>query len=276
MRRFAFTFMALLLVPALAWGQAQVTGRVAGKVVDEEGRPMAEVRVTLLSPAMQGERVVTTNENGQFLAALLPVGPYLATATAPGKQPVEVSFRVGVGRRCRWTIVLTPGEQLVEQVTVLGTLSKLETTSVGENFNYRTQVEDLPIQNRQLERVAQYAPNVTLGINNSLAVSGAMTTDTVVLLDGSEISDPYFSAGPVLYFEDAIEEVQVLTSGVSARYGRFQGGVVNAITRTGGNTFTGAARVELTKESWNSQTPFGESQSDNLNKVYQGRWAGTS
>jgi outer membrane receptor protein involved in Fe transport len=61
----------------------------------------------------------------------------------------------------------------------------------------------------------------------------------------------------------------VLTAGVSARYGRFQGGVVNAITKSGGNEFTGAARAVLSKDSWNSKTPFGEAQSDTLSKVYQ-------
>ena len=46
------------------------------------------------------------------------------------------------------------------------------------------------------------------------------------------MSDPYFGSAPELFIEDALEEVQVMTSGVSARYGRFQGGVINATTKS--------------------------------------------
>jgi hypothetical protein len=65
-----------------------------------------------------------------------------------------------------------------------------------------------------------------------------------------------------------------MTSGVSARYGRFQGGVINAITKTGGNTFDGIFRAEFSNESWNSTTPYGEDQTDHLNQVYQATFGG--
>ena len=95
-----------------------------------------------------------------------------------------------------------------------------------------------------------------------------------MLLDGAEISDPYFGGGTTVYLEDAIEETQVLTAGVSARYGRFQGGVINAITKSGGNEFDAAVRYSFWREDWDSQTPFGESQSDEMNETYQGSVGG--
>src|SRR5262249_48657140 len=76
------------------------------------------------------------------------------------------------------------------------------------------------------------------------------------------------------YVEEAIQEVQVLTNGISARYGRFQGGVVNATTKTGGNTFDGSARVDVNKQSWNQKSPFGEVQTDKLSSVYSGTFGG--
>ncbi len=269
MRRFLLC-TAILLIPALVFGQAMTTGRVTGKVVDEEGNPVAGARVTLISSALQGERVVKTADNGIFLAALLPVGPYAVEISAPGMQPVSLSFRLGVGQTVPLDVVLKQGEQIVEEVTVYGTATPLETTALGENFDYAKGIEELPIQNRDIQKVAELAPNITFGPTpNTLAISGAPSFDTVVLLDGAEVSDPYFGSAPTLYLEDAVEEVQVLTSGVSARYGRFQGGVINAITKTGGNTFDGAVRALFSNQSWNSQTPFGETQSDSLNKVYQ-------
>ena len=90
-----------------------------------------------------------------------------------------------------------------------------------------------------------------------------------MLLDGSELSDPYYGWAPnSLYLEDAVAEVQVLTSGVSARYGRFRGGVINAISKSGTNEWEATLRAELSKPSWNAQTPFGEEQSDALEEVY--------
>jgi hypothetical protein len=260
----------VLLIPTLALGQAQTTGRVTGKVVDEEGNPVAGARVTFISSALQGERVVTTSDSGTFLAAILPVGPYAVEFTSSGMQPVAVSFRLGVGETVPLNVTMKKGEEIVEEVTVYSTATAMETTAYGENFAYDKQVDELPIQNREIEGVAQYAPNITYGPTpENIAISGAPSYDTTVLLDGSEISDPYFGSSPVLYLEDAIEEVQVLTAGVSARYGRFQGGVVNAVTKTGGNSYDGTLRATFDNQSWNSQTPFGEPQADNLNEYYQ-------
>jgi hypothetical protein len=262
--------MSILLIPSLVFGQAQTTGRVTGTVVDEEGNPISGARVVFISSALQGERVLTTSDSGKFLAAILPVGPYSVEISAPGMQPVSFSFRLGVGETVPLNVTLKKGEAIVEEITVYSTATALETTSLGENFDYGKQVEELPVQNRLIERVAELAPNITFGPTpNTIAISGAPSFDTTVLLDGAEISDPYFGSSPTLYLEDAIEEVQVLTSGISARYGRFQGGVVNAISKTGGNTYTGMLRAELDNETWNSQTPFGEDQEDNLNEFYQ-------
>lgn len=225
MRRFLLV-MSILLIPSLVFGQAQTTGRVTGTVVDEEGNPIAGARVVFISSALQGERVLATSESGKFLAAILPVGPYSVEISAPSMQPVSFSFRLGVGETVPLDVTLKKGEAIVEEITVFSTASALETTALGENFDYGTQVEELPVQNRLIERVAELAPNITFGPTpNTIAISGAPSFDTTVLLDGAEVSDPYFGSSPTLYLEDAIEEVQVLTSGVSARYGRFQGGV---------------------------------------------------
>jgi len=268
-RRFLLV-ISLLLIPTLVFGQAMTTGRVNGHVVDEEGNAVAGARVVFISSSLQGERVLTTAVDGKFLAALLPIGPYSVEISAPGMQPVSFSFRIGVGDTVPLDVTLKKGESIVEEVTVYSTATALETTSLGENFSAK-QVNELPIVNREIEDIAEYAPNITFGPTpGTLAISGAPSFDTSVLLDGAEISDPYFGGGPTLYLEDAIEEVQVLTAGVSARYGRFQGGVINAVTKTGGNNYDGLLRATYSNESWNSKTPYSqEVQADDLNQFYQ-------
>ncbi len=76
------------------------------------------------------------------------------------------------------------------------------------------------------------------------------------MLNGVDVNDNLFGSPQNLFIEDAIEETQVLTSGITAEYGRFTGGVVNAITKSGGNTFSGSYRTNLTNPRWTKQTPF--------------------
>jgi hypothetical protein len=186
-----------------------------------------------------------------------------------------INLRLGIGQTVPLDVPLPPGEAITEEITDTGTASALETTETGERLSYTRDIEELPVLSRQLENVATLAPNISFGpTGGTIAIAGAPSFDTTVLLDGSEISDPYFGSAPVVYLEDAIEEVQVLTTGVNARYGRFQGGIINAVTKSGTNEFNGTLRAELDNQSWNSKSPFGEDQTDKVNKVYQGTLGG--
>ncbi|HEU4522300.1 MAG TPA: TonB-dependent receptor, partial [Thermoanaerobaculia bacterium] len=242
-RSMAILVVVLIAVPATILGQAQTTGAVTGQVVNEAGTGVGNVEVTLSGPAIQGDRVTRTSSNGQFTAQLLPPGQYTATFTSPGLQPAVISFRVLVGETLPLNVTLHPGEVLAEEIVVHGRVSPLQTTETRQSFVYSEEVEVLPIQNRNINNIALLAPNTSFGPNQGtspqVAISGAPSFDTTVLLDGAEISDPYYGAGTTVYLEDAIQEVQVMTTGISARYGRFQGGVINAVTKSGGNEFSG-------------------------------------
>ncbi|HUP49573.1 MAG TPA: TonB-dependent receptor [Thermoanaerobaculia bacterium] len=274
-RSFAVLIALLALVPTVLMGQAQTTGSLTGTVTTEAGAPVAGAEVTVSGPAIQGERVTRTNSSGQFTARLLPPGQYVITVNRPGLQPAVISVRVGVGETVPVNVTLRPGDILAEEITVRGRISPLQTPETQRSFDYTEEVEELPIVNRNINMIALRAPNTSFGPNaGQVAIAGAPSYDTVTLLDGAEISDPYFGTGTTVYLEDSVQEVQVLTTGISARYGRFSGGVINAVTKSGGNEFTGILRAELENQSWNSKTPFGETQADNLNQTYQGTLGG--
>ena len=266
----------LLLVPSLVFAQAQTTGAITGSAVDEDGSPVVDATVTVISTDTGLEREAKTDRNGEFFFGLLPVGNWSVTVIAPDMQPQVYSFRLGVGETVPINAVLVGGETVTETITVAGTASALASAEAGGNINYRDQVENLPLENRNINVVARLSAQVSDATRTgaALTIAGAPSYDTTVLLDGAEISDPFFGTGTTVYLEDAIEEVQVLTSGIGARYGRFQGGVVNAITKSGSNDFEATLRYEFDKESWNEKSPFGESQSDELDEVYQGTAGG--
>ena len=71
----------------------------------------------------------------------------------------------------------------------------------------------------------------------------------------------FFAQKPnALFIEEGIQEVQVLSSGIGAQYGRFAGGVVNVVTQSGGNLFSGSVRTNLFNSAWSAETPFEESK----------------
>src|SRR5207249_8491535 len=117
---------------------------------------------------------------------------------------------------------------------------------------------------RTIEGVAQLAPAVsenapnqgtTGGSVGQLIINGGFAFDNVFMVNGVDINDNLFAQAQNLFIEDAIEETQVLTSGISAEYGRFTGGVINAITRSGGNSFSGSGRTNFSNPTWTTQTP---------------------
>lgn len=102
-RKALLAVLMLLLVPSLVLAQADITGRVAGVVTDEEGNGIAGARIELISPALQGDRVIKTDDNGNYLAALLPVGAYAMTVSAPNMQSLTFRSESTSVRPCLWT-----------------------------------------------------------------------------------------------------------------------------------------------------------------------------
>jgi outer membrane receptor protein involved in Fe transport len=275
-RHASWFFLMLLLFPLAVFGQAEVTGKITGTVKDDQGKPIVGATVEVTSTALKIQRQTTTEEKGEFLFALLPTGAYTVTVSAVGRQPQVVTLQLSIGQTVPLDLELAPGEAVKEEITVTGTASDLETTETGARLSYTRDIEQLPVLNRTLESVAQLAPNISFGPTpGTISIAGAPSFDTTVLLDGAEVSDPYFGASPIVYLEDAVDELQVLTSGVSARYGRFQGGIINAVTKSGTNDFKGTLRSELSNQAWNSSTPLNEDRENKLNKVYQGTLGGS-
>ncbi len=115
------------------------------------------------------------------------------------------------------------------------------------------------------------APNVKAtgpggpsGGDGSFTVAGAMAYDSVFLLNGVAITENIRGQPVSLFIEDAIQETTVLTSGISAEYGRFGGGLVNAITKSGGNEFSGSYRLGMNNDNWRAVTPFNETKLDKV------------
>jgi outer membrane receptor protein involved in Fe transport len=249
--RFRSAFVLLLCLVVVTSLSAQTTGTLSG-VVKQEGNPLPGVTVTIASPNLQGTRETITNEGGGYSFANLPPGEYSVGFALEGLQPLTRRVQVGLAQNARVDAELT-FSPLAEAITVTAAVPAVaETTEVQTNFQQDT-IEDLPI-NRNIVAITGLAPGVVAGVNG-FQISGGMSFDNLYTVNGAVIQETLRGQPFNLFIEDAIQETTVQTAGVSAEFGNFTGGVVNAITKSGGNEFSGSLRDSLTNPRWTATSP---------------------
>jgi hypothetical protein len=226
---------------------------------------------------LQGTRTTVTGDAGGYSFPSLPPGDYTVKFELSGMQTVNRRLRVNLAQTARGDADLQPSA-LTEAITVTASApAALETTEVSANFG-GDQIDDLPTLNRTIATAALIAPGVNdAGPNNQITISGAQSFDNLFLVNGVVVNENLRGQPHTLFIEDAIQETTVLTGGgISAEYGRFTGGVVSTITKSGGNEFSGSLRDSLRNDSWKSKTDFpGEADHlDDINSVYEGTLGG--
>jgi hypothetical protein len=264
--KFSVLLVAMVLLAALPLSaQTNPTGIISGKVVDPDGLAVPGATVTLESPALQGTRTAQTSTNGDYIIPFLPAGEYTVTFTLPGFRTVKQTTRVSPSE----TITINPTlavSTVSETVTVVGQTSAEfnQTAEVQTNFK-QDLIDKLPTGRRFID-AAQLAPGVqNTGPNGGLSINGAMSFESLYVVNGVVVNENVRGQPNVLFIEDALQETTITTAAVSAEFGRFQGGVVQAITKSGGNDFSGSYRVTFDNNDWVALTPFpNDSRKDKL------------
>ena len=274
MRRFGIWFVAaLLLFAGQAWAQ-NPTGTLTGRVVDDTGSAMPGVLVTARAATLQGERTAYTGANGDYKLAFLPPGTYSVTYQLEGFQTTKREVKISAAQDTSSNVQLALGE-ITDEIVVTGqqaTISEGQTAAQTVTFG---EVESLPIQ-RDLDDIVNLTPGVAnSGFRDSTPVmAGAPSYENLYMVNGVVINENVRSEILNLFIEDAVQETTTAISGVSAEYGRFTGGVVNAITRSGGNQFEGSLRVNFENEDWEARTPLSGERVDELGEIYEGTLGG--
>lgn len=271
------TLPFLLLLAAPAAGQGLPSGSIAGSVtIEADGQAIPGVAVTLRSPALQGERRTVSAGNGDFLLANLPPGDYAVELRLHGFRPLtKAGIRVSASQRRELALAMrledSSGEVVVTApVELVSTAPQSATTMTAEVLR------DLPVL-RTIESAMLLSPDVygrpVNAVNVmapvSLSIAGAESYENAITIDGVSPQENVFRAAEPMYVEDAVAEVTTLTSGISAEHGFFVGGVVNVLTRTGGNDFSGSLRSTLVNDGWSATTPAGEERVDDVTPVWE-------
>jgi outer membrane receptor protein involved in Fe transport len=256
MRKLLIALVLLTGFQVSAVAQGVQTGTIRGTVQDQQGLAMPGVTVTATSPALQGPRTTVTEAEGNYTLAALPAGQYTVTFELTGFSTVKQTTSVSVGLQVTQNVTLQTGA-LAENIQVVAeTPSVIATPTVGMNIR-KEEIDSLATA-RTIQGIATLSPNLTERSPNAgqVVINGAFAWDNVFMVNGVDVNDNLFATPQNLFIEDAIEETTVLTSGISAEYGRFSGGVVNAVTKSGGNQFSGSYRANLLNPAWTVETPF--------------------
>ncbi len=232
-------FVTLALVSGSMFAQ-QSNSRILGKVTDEEGSGLPGVAVTATSPKMVGTAETITDENGVYRLLNLVPGVYKIQYMLEGFQTVvQEGVQISVEQTLDLPVQMKLGN-IEEKITVTGEAPLIDVKSTAKGMTLSKEVfQSLP-KGRNFDSLVTAIPGVTnepmLG---GTSVDGASGLENMYYIDGTDVTSIVNGARGQSASFDFVDEVQVKASGYQAEFGGSLGGVINVVTRSGGNEFHG-------------------------------------
>lgn len=231
--------------PLMAQG---VSTQLTGRVLNQASVPVAGATVVIRSTETGFVRTVQTDDNGRYVAPLLPVGAYAVTVSKAGFQTASnIRITLSLGDSAPLVVRLAPETGAV--VEVVATSAQVDTERATSATLLQTEdLKELPLIGRRWDNFAYLTPMVSTSSRGDLAIAGQRGVNTTTAVDGAGYNSSFFAgtlgneAGgtPYTMSVEAIREFQVITDGASAEFGRMGGGYLNAITKSGTNDFSGS------------------------------------
>lgn len=260
------TLIALGLGTPAAWGQASMQGTVTVTVLDPDGRVVPSADLTLQDLATNDTRTAKTQGQGTYNFVNLSIGTYKLTVSKTGFQSqvfdtvevhatqvtdVSVSLKVGVATE---TVEVTGAE-----TPLIDTTTNSITTSIDMK-----QIEDLPLQGRDLTQLANLVPGVTMNTNGGATWNGLPAIAQGNNIDGviGSTSRMKFGGNAQAMVSPRVEDIQemtVQTDQLDANQGFGQASMqINFITRRGSNSYHGRAYEDFQNSYLNANTWFND------------------
>src|SRR5947209_837030 len=262
-----------------AFGQGNPTGKLSGRVTSGN-EALPGVKVTVTSPNLQGTKSTTTSANGDYLFPSLPAGEYSVLFEREGLQPVKQELRLAAAQDSTLDAEMAAAA-VTEEIVVTGSLENISQSVQSATTYTKKLVDQLPA-GRTVNQIVALSPGVqpngpskdsNTGLSN-ITISGAPSYENLFLLNGVVLNENVRGQAFELFIEDAIQETTTATAGVSAEYGRFSGGVVNVLTKSGGNDFSGSFRTTFNNQNWQQKTPLTTTLTDKIVPTYEATLGG--
>ena len=230
----------VLIAGGTAFAQIMPEGRITGKVVDDQGNPLPGVTVEATSPKLVGKAATVTDATGTYRLMALPSGTYEITFSLPGfKTLIRKDIVLQLSQTLVINVTMEPAA-IEEAVTVVGEapLVDVKSTVKGQVMTKETFLS-LP-RGRTFDTLISTMPGVrNESITGGMSVDGATGTENMWYIDGADVTNIHIGTRGQNVVLELVDEVKVVASGYNAEFGGSMGGVVNVITRSGGNTFHG-------------------------------------
>lgn len=226
-----FGVIIFLLAPMFIY--SQTTGKISGTVTDiDTGEPLIGVNILIQGTSMGA----ATGIDGSFYIINVPPNTYSVKVGMVGYgtvifNDVIVSVNRTVNLPVQMKVTLIEGEEVV--VTASAVEIRKDQTSSVRNIS-SDKIEILPVEN--LEQVVAMQPGVVVG-----HFRGGRNTEVTYLVDGIQVDESFSGTGKMVTVEaEAVQDLEVITGTFNAEYGRAMSGIVNAVTKDGGNEFHGS------------------------------------
>jgi outer membrane receptor protein involved in Fe transport len=239
------SLIGFLILPC-AFAQ-ETTAGFQGVVRDASGAVIPGATLEITSPALIGSRKATSDSGGNYRFAALPTGEYTLTVSATGfKLYKQSGIDLSVGRLPNIDVKLEVGA-LAETVVVSGAAPVVDTTQSKVASTVSAEMIDSIPKGRSFESLISFAPgsrqeplqSVSQG-TTGYQVDGASDGENVFMVDGVNTTNIQNGGSGKSFQMDFIKEVQIKSSGFEAEFGGAIGGVINAVPKSGSNTWTGS------------------------------------
>lgn len=231
---------------------AATTSRLEGRVVDDKGNPLAGAQITISSESLiGGPQSTTTESEGGFVFNLLLVGDYTVEATLAGFEPAAAVVPVRLDRTATVTL-RTVSVSFSAEIEVAAEVPIVDATrtNTGEVFGEKyLQQATIGSEGRWFVRIRDQAAGG--GGPGVPGVFGATLSENTYLVDGFNTTDSSSGSSATRFAYDALEEASVLTGGMDAEFGWGTGGVLNVVTKSGGNRFSGSFDARYRDQGFN-------------------------
>ncbi len=285
--RYAIVF-CLAWLSGSVFAQSSVTGAsLSGTVHDPSGALVAGAEVLAISKASGQHWAARTGESGRFRLPSLPAGDYRLEVAAAGFQKSVTQLSLLLGQAFELSITVAVGST-TQQVDVTSETPAVDTvrTQASEAVSPR-EVADLPSNGRNYLDLALLAPNVSRTNTGTvqrfaetsavpgtgISIGSQRNLNNTLIVDGLSANDDAAELAGTFYSQEVVREFQVVTSGI-AEFGRASGGVINIVTRSGGNRRHGGAYGFLRNQRLDAANPLSRTRLPLTQAQYGGTLGG--
>lgn len=261
----------LLLCLAGAPGTAQTSSTISGVVRSPDGLPVPGAEVIAEGNGMS--RRTTTDAGGRYRLPALMAGAYTLTVRAEGFATEVLSdLRVALDSDLELDLDMRLGS--VEETITVSTAPPLLETTTSETGAVVSpeQIETLPVNGRDYLDLMQLVPGVSInrekdeGSDEAVPILGERAGNAIYLVDGMPNGNEFGGGVGAQFNQDTIQEFEVITGGFKAEFGHGSGGVINVLTKRGGNDLEGLVQTFLRDGSLDSDNSLDRSGAPDLSR----------